>query len=167
MYICSFFKLDIRPCSSAGAGLYVEDSLYLNNEPVANNTIVVISDSTYEKVDVYCYSNSTSSNVGYFVLSNNYITTSSYNRRSIRSHNTNANFAISRSIPSGIRIHTYSSYRPRSYGIFTCVLPDSEGNTIDTSIGIYSSTPSMFPHNICYRFFTNLIVIILRCTRFI
>ena len=121
--------------------MYVEDSRDLNNEAVANNSMVVISGSTYDKVDIYCYSNSTLWDVGYFVLYNGYRTSSRSNYNYYSISRTSSSLG-----PSGIRIHSYSSYRPRYSGIFTCELPDSEGNTIMNSIGIYSSTPSMLTH---------------------
>ena len=45
---------------------------------------------------------------------------------------------------SGIRLRNYGYNQPSYFGISTCELPDSEGNTLETSIGIYSSMPSEF-----------------------
>ena len=45
---------------------------------------------------------------------------------------------------SGIRLRNYRYEHPNYFGISTCELPDSEGNTLETSIGIYSSMPSEF-----------------------
>ena len=43
---------------------------------------------------------------------------------------------------SGVRLYFYSHYNtPDIWGIFTCQIPDSEGNNVETSIGIYSSKP--------------------------
>ena len=48
---------------------------------------------------------------------------------------------------SGIRLRNYAHYQPSYFGISTCEIPDSEGNTLETSIGIYSSMPSEFIYN--------------------
>ena len=42
--------------------------------------------------------------------------------------------------PSGIKTYFYNRYNndPNYYGIYTCELPDAEGNAIYISIGIYS-----------------------------
>jgi len=38
---------------------------------------------------------------------------------------------ITRINPSGIRVQSYQDTDPNSWGIFTCQLPDSNGNTIE------------------------------------
>ena len=121
---------------NAGAGIYVDDSYYVNGAVVANNTLIVQKPGScsYCKVDVFCYSNSTSSDVGYFTLSNgarHYSMRGSYD------------YVVVRQNPSGVRIYSYTTRTPDIWGIFTCELPDSEGNTVETSIGIYSSMPGM------------------------
>ena len=78
----------------------------------------------------YCYSNSSSSSVGY-----------------LRYPSGNAYYSsehqyvyVNRMSPSGIKAYYYNRYNtiPSYFGIYTCELPDAEGNTIYTAIGIYS-----------------------------
>ena len=111
-------------------------SQYLDHSAVVNNSLIVQKSGTcrYCKVDVYCHSDSTSEDVGYYVLPNGreeYRTTTYY-------------YSIGRVGYAGVRIRSYSSHTPTIWGVFTCVIPDSEGNTIEISIGIYSSLPSEF-----------------------
>ena len=104
---------------------------------MANNSLIVANlyncGSCSGDVDVYCYSNSTLSNVG-FVISENgkrlYYNTTYYSVSTFTVH------------PSGIQIIISKSTR-RYSGIYTCVLPDSEGNTLEASIDIFESLPSM------------------------
>ena len=111
-----------------GAGLLVQGS------PAANNTYIVYTNNRYSTYEIYCYSNSTSSSVGYFRFPNNQLRYSG----SLYTH------YVSRQSPSGIKMYNNQrSYGyPSLFGIFTCQLPDAEGNTVETSLGIYSSTPS-------------------------
>ena len=120
---------------------YVKNSFSHKNTAVANNSLIVADlyncGSCSGNVDVYCYSNSTLSNVGYVITSG-----------TNRINNTTTNYGVSmfRVNPSGIQIKiTNNIYRYRYYytGIYTCELPDSEGNTLEASIGIYESLPSM------------------------
>ena len=92
----------------------------------------------YCKVDLVCHSNSTSQSVGYYMFPNN---ARRYSESSYYYYN------VFREGYSGIRIRNYAHYQPNIYGIFTCEIPDSEGNTLETSIGIYSSMPSEFIYN--------------------
>ena len=135
-YTCSnvTITLLIPPCT--GAGIYVSSSYYVNRLAVSNNSLIVPKPTTcYDcKVNVYCYSNSTSSSVGYYKFPNN-------QRR--YSDNNYYDFKVGRINPSGIRIRSYGYGAPDIWGIFTCELPDSEGNTVETSIGIYPSRQSM------------------------
>ena len=135
-YTCSnvTITLLIPPCT--GAGIYVSSSYYVNQLAVSNNSLIVPKPNNcyYCKIEVYCYSNSTSSSVGYYKYPNN-------QRR--YSESSQYHYNVERMDPSGIRIRSYRYYNPYIWGIFTCELPDSEGNTVDTSIGIYSSMPSM------------------------
>ena len=108
-----------------GAGFYVDESNYLNNVAVANNSLIV---TRHSRVDVHCYSNSTSTNIGYYIFPDS---VSQY-RSSYHSYN------IYRQTNSGVRLYSYNT---NIWGIFTCEIPDSEGNNVETSIGIYSSMP--------------------------
>ena len=116
--------------------MYVRYSNHINQLPVGNNSLILQKTSRcrYCKIEVYCYSNSTSSSVGYYKFPNN---------QRIYSNNDYYDYTIDRITPSGIRIRNYYYETPDIWGIFTCELPDSEGNTVDTSIGIYSSMPSI------------------------
>ena len=124
----------IPPCT--GAGIYVSNSHHVNQLPVSNNSLIVQKPNScyYCKIDVYCYSNSTSSSVGYYKFPNN---------QRIYSNNDYYDYTIGRITSSGIRIRSYRYDTPDIWGIFTCELPDSEGNTVEASIGIYSSMPSI------------------------
>lgn len=123
LYILHYFSIYVF---LTGAGLYVDGS------PAPNNTFISGFSSRYSTYNVYCYSNSTSTSVGYFRFPNGGRYYSSYPDYHY----------ISRQNPSGIYMYKRSGTYLQSYGIFTCELPDSEGNIVETSLGIYSSIPS-------------------------
>ena len=122
----------------AGSGIYVQSSQDITNTAVVNNSLIVQRSICYycseNVIDLYCYSNSTSQSVGYIEFPNGgrYYSSQYYY------------YYPERQTYSGIRLYgTKSRYQSIGiWGIFTCELPDSEGNTVKTSIGIYSSTPS-------------------------
>ena len=122
---------------NTGIGMYVRYSEYINGMAVKNNSLIVQKQSScrYCKVDIYCYSNSSSQNVGYYL---------SPNGGRVYSNSDYYDYTIQRTGYGGVRMHNYYDYTPDIWGIFTCQLPDSEGNTLETSIGIYSSMPSTF-----------------------
>ena len=101
---------------------------------MANNSMIVADLSNCwtcsRDIDVYCYSNSTFSNVGYVVT-----------KCGGKIYNAIVNYGVnvSRVNPSGIqiKIYNYSSSYYDCFGMFTCELPDSEGNTLEASFGVY------------------------------
>ena len=126
-------------------------SRYLNNIHVANNSMISLKTESYyyyiTKFSFYCYSNSSTSSVGY-----------------LRYPNGNAYYSnqqyyvyVNRVSPSGIKAYcsNRNNYNPNYYGIYTCELPDAEGNTIFTAIGIYSSN-SLPTLNIGYCTYTDM-----------
>lgn len=88
------------------------------------------------KIDLHCYSNSSSSSVGYIYFPNG--------RRYSSSYTYYYYMVVSRVSPSGILTYNYRHYDPDYWGIYTCQIPDSNGRTLETNIGIYSSMPSMY-----------------------
>ena len=123
-----------------GSGLYIQSSVYVNQQAVLNNSLVVPRSRSCgyycseTVLDLYCYSNSTSSSVGYYMYpdGNRYSSSDSYR------------YTVVQQSYSSIRLYGTTSrhYSLGIWGIFTCELPDAEGNTVETSIGIYSSQPS-------------------------
>ena len=105
----------------------------MDNAAVANNSLIVQRSSScyYCRVYVYCYSNTTSTSVGYYIFPDGF-KTNAYNHYHY--------YSVSQ-VTNGVSIHNYRYNTPSIWGIFTCEMPDSEGNTVETSIGIYSSMP--------------------------
>ena len=114
----------------------MDESRYYDNKAVANNTVIVKKSYNcyYCEISFYCYSNSSSSNVGYIRFPGNSLvySDSSWNY-----------WEVYRQSPSGMRVRNYNRYDPYSWGILTCELPDSNGNTLEICAGVYSSMPSM------------------------
>ena len=110
---------------------------------VTNNSLIVQRSRCYYcKVNVYCYSNSTSVNTGYYIFPNGgRISDSRY-----------YDYTVDQRSYSGVRIRSYRYDTPDIWGIFTCEIPDSEGNTVETSIGIYSSMPSKHYTTLFYAY---------------
>ena len=96
-----------------------------------NNSIVLSNMRCCERVQLYCYSNSTTESYKYLIWPNGrrYRTDSNYNYMSIYSRT-----------PSGMYIQSSSSDYPEN-GIYTCQLQDSNENMVDISFGLYSSRP--------------------------
>lgn len=103
-----------------------------------NNSFIVQKSRScyYCKVDVYCHCDATLEDVGVYVFPNG---------REIYSSSNYYYYYVRREGYSGIRIRNYHTYTPSSWGIFTCKMPDSEGNMIENSIGVYHTMPSKLP----------------------
>ena len=104
--------------------------------------IVLKSYYSYRRIFFYCYSNSSSSSVGHLRFPRNgytYYSGSPYN------------VYIDRVNPSGIQVYVNRYSSPSYYGIYTCELPDAEGNIIYTAIGIYDSLRVLTVHSCSYN----------------
>lgn len=132
---------DVGILLNIGSGIYVQLSRDVSTAPVVNNSFVIARSKqcgyrcSETVLDLYCYSNSTSQSVGYFKFPNDH----SY-------YSSEYGYSLQRQTYSAMRMYIHVGYRSYSsgqiWGIFTCELPDTEGNTVETSIGIYSSMPS-------------------------
>ena len=129
---------------TTGAGIYVQRGQ--SNPPVVsfNNTIVL--SNIYccsNRVQLYCYSNSTIEREKYLIWPNGgrlQTDYSNYNYMSIYGRG-----------PSGMYIESLYSYHPQN-GIYTCQLEDSNENMLDISFGLYSSMPREYTKT--YAIFT-------------
>ena len=104
---------------------------------IKNNSLIVQKQHYcgYDcKVDVYCHSNSTSQSVGdYFYI-----------------QHTLTPFLAIISLQLDMLVFGYVTVihiHPLSGVSSFCKIPDSDGNTLEVSIGIYSSMPSEFKHS--------------------
>ena len=130
--------------NNVGSGLYIKLSCSINQRPISNNSIIVsrsrsrscswYSCPTETLVDLYCYSNSTSQRTGYYRYPNG-------NRYSTSGQNF---YYVTQESYLTVCLHGISqqSGSMNIWGIFTCEMPDAEGNIVKKSIGIYSSMPS-------------------------
>lgn len=105
---------------------------YYPSTSASNNSIVLSSLTCCHRVELYCYSNSTTESEKYLIWPDG------TRLQPDRCHY--CEMCISRRFPSGMYIYSYSSYHPGT-GIYTCQLQDSNGNLIDISFGVYSSMP--------------------------
>lgn len=118
---------------SLGAELYVDQSSNFNTRLVANNSIIVHCDSLtmncVREVDVYCYSNTTleETEAGEVTLPNgiSYATL------------LNAQYTV-RKLHSAVNLVVKTRL---NQGIYSFMLPDSNGNILHLSVGIYESYP--------------------------
>ena len=116
-----------------GGGIYVQYSQEFYYRAVTNNSLIVQRGSSYDRVDIYCCSNSTSQSVGYYDFPDGSRVSDDYNYYY---------YTVSQESYGCIRLGSYRYYTPYISGIFTCQIPDSVDNIIEISIGIYSSMPS-------------------------
>lgn len=114
----------------------MDESYYYDDKAVANNSVIVKKPHScrYCKIIFYCYSNSSSSSVGYIRFPH-------YNTL-VYSDNSWNYWEVYRQSPSGIRVRNYYYSDPYYWGILTCEIPDSNGNTLEICAGVYSSMPS-------------------------
>ena len=137
--------------SYTGGGIFVYHSKDVNNKAVANNSVIILKPYScpFCRVDFYCYSNSSDANNTYIIFPNN---------RRFYSRSRVYNMKVSRIInPSGIRLRNYATNTPSYEGIYTCQLPDSNGNILNINIGYYDDDPRMFILHILgkmYKLFT-------------
>ena len=113
----------------AGGGIFVEGSQYINSKPGANNTALRFKTSScyYCQVNVYCYSSATSAIVSVVLPDGNEQFTGRY-----------STYIIEQVSPSGLHFKNSRYYNPPQ-GIYTCRMPDSDGNTLEMSFGLYYS----------------------------
>ena len=114
----------------AGAGIYVEGSQYINSKPVANNTALHFKTSNCQRyycdaVSIYCYSSATSARVSVVLPNGSEKFTGIY-----------STYIIEQVSPSGLHFKNMRYYTPPQ-GIYTCRMPDSNGNTLEMSFGLY------------------------------
>ncbi len=120
-----------------GAGLYAQSSYYSNQIPLSNNSALVWRSSTYSynEMDIYCMSNSTSYYTGSLLTP--YGSALSHTSCGVGCY----------------RVYSSSSSLSSSYrGIYTCRIADSRGISLDVNFGIY-------PY--AYRYSCKLISIII------
>ena len=113
----------------AGSGIYIEHSRYVSNRAATNNSLIEWTNY----FSVQCYSNSTSGDRAYFRFPDG---------SRVYSDSDHYDYSIGQLSYTGVQISYYST--PDINGIFTCEVPDSRGIMVETSIGIYFSTPSEF-----------------------
>ena len=111
--------------------VYVAESYDHEDVIVANNSAVLYHPGSCLNCPVvfYCFSNSTSSGVGELILPDG----------TTHHHNTDSSQLLVERLPfSTLRVQVSNS-QPIT-GLFTCRLPDSNGNTMETTIGLYNGT---------------------------
>ena len=122
--------------SYTGGGIFVNRSKDINNKAVANNSVIILKPypCPYCRVDFYCYSNSSDTDNAFIIFPNNG-----------RYYRNRYNTEVSKlNNPSRIRLRNYANNAPTYEGIYTCQLPDSNGNILNINIGYYADDPRMF-----------------------
>ena len=119
---------------STGAGVHITDNT--GSRAVPNNTAIYHTCRSCP-LTLHCYSNSTAS------VASTYITTPDNRDRASYSSYYDA-INIQRVSPAGIRLRHLTNYRSATSGIYICKVPDSHGNQIQYSFGLYFSNPGTF-----------------------
>ena len=121
---------------SSGAEVYIVQSSNYKSSIVANNSVIVHQQDPCVncKADIYCYSNSTLSNIGEIIFPNG----KTYSTNSGLNHH----YTVDR-LQSAIHVAVPNSDSSLglNQGIYTCKIPDSNGISIDISFGLYSDYP--------------------------
>ena len=119
-----------------GAGLYADrrqTTPIFDPRPIANNGLIV-SDS--DGLKLYCVSNSSQSGVGTITTSNGDTLNIGYNEDLWRVQNPGNRpgfLRLQNRIPSGGPMLLTAS----DQGIYTCTVPDDDGNDIILNVGLY------------------------------
>ena len=126
------------PVSLLSIIIHVGSGMYLDSHGYFLNNSIVIAYSGYSCYSrkLYCYSDSSWYDIGH-VRAYNGRTSSSY-------HNY---LSVSRQNPAGLLLQ-YRTCNNLHPGIYTCEIPDSNGQITESSIAVYSSTPSEFMYKI-------------------
>lgn len=111
--------------------LYVAKSFKFIGIQTANNSLIVHYPSTCPScfIEFYCFSNSTLSEVGEIVFPDGNAYSDDITQ--------NSKYVVETEDYATLHVQLLDSTRDYS-GIFTCKLPDSYGNTIEISVGIYA-----------------------------
>ena len=111
--------------------MHVAESYNQEDTILSNNSATLYHPPScfYCRVKFYCISNSTLSGVGDLVLPDGSI------------HHTDSSGLSVERLPFST-LHVQVSNSQPVTGLFTCRLPDSNGNTLETTIGLYNGTLS-------------------------
>lgn len=112
--------------SILGAGIFVQESVNIVSSSVTNNTALYWK--YYNRVDVYCYSNSTNDHVTIVLPSGLELNSSVYYN----------SYTVQKINPAGFRF-TSSQNRIPPKGIYTCRVFTSQKMLWEMSFGVYSS----------------------------
>ena len=109
--------------------MYVAESYNQEDAILSNNSAILYHPLScyYCPVEFYCISNSTLSGVGDLVLPDGSII-----------HSDSSGLSVERLPFSTLHIQVSNSLA--ATGLYTCKLPDSNGNTLETTIGLYNGT---------------------------
>ena len=121
---------------SAGAGIYAgfAATQYVD-QPIANNGLIIALDSGSESLWFDCVSNSSQSGVG--VITGRDGTTLTHGAALAGSGTWTVVHPFSR--PGVLRIRAYSVLTAGDQGIYTCTIPDDNGNIFSINVGLYPS----------------------------
>ena len=138
MIITNIYCITSSVIIYVGAGLYADkrqdDSMFVPR-PIANNGLIVSGD---DGLRLYCVSNSSQSGVGTITTSNGVTLDIGYNQDLWRVQNPDNRpgfLRLHNRILSGVPI----LLSPSTQGIYTCTIPDDEGNDIILNVGLYPS----------------------------
>ena len=123
-----YYKFSQSLCAISGAGIYaIVSDTEVSSGPIPNNGLIV---SGSDELKLECVSNSSQSGVGTITILNGTIltpdvTTSVWNLTNPSSR------------PGVIRFQNLTSFTSSDQGIFTCTIPDDNGNQISFNVGLY------------------------------
>ena len=115
---------------SAGAGIYAAiAATQYDDQPIANNGLIIALGSGSERLRFECVSNSSQSGVGEIT------------GRDGAELNTGGIWTVVNpfSRPGVLRVRATGALTAGDQGIYTCTIPDDSGKNIDISVGLYPS----------------------------
>ena len=117
--------------SGTGAGIYSVDAAPgYESRPIANNGVIIAGSTSNDRIRFECISNSSQTGVGRIAgldgttLSSN---SSGYLRAIVSPGNR----------PGFIRFRAINNFTAGDQGIYTCTIPDANGNDITINMGLY------------------------------
>ena len=129
--------------TSAGAGIYAAiAATQYDDQPIANNGLIIALGSGGDSLRFECVSNSSQSGVG--VITGRDGTTLTDGAALAGGGTWRVINPFSR--PGVLRVRANGALTAGDQGIYTCTIPDDSGNTIAINVGLY---PSGFSGECC------------------
>ena len=141
----------------SGAGIYaLVSDISVSSGPIANNGLIV---SRSDELRLECVSNSNMAGVGSITTSNGNILTADGTTSNLTLTNPFGRPGVLRlrSVDGTLQGRPSQSLSASDQGVYTCTIPDSNGDDISLNVGLYPPGFNGEPLELCYQTFSLLL----------